>query len=168
MFYLSSSSLFSESTRFSFSATSKMSRFITPAINNVLRTGRCVPSRSYSTTNRLEPYTGFEYFKVDRAADHVLHVEFARPSARNALPMKGWHEMRSIFTTLDEDGHFRAAILSGVCSFLVSRSITNRSFLMFCFSSLRYPHFCSFRSGKDVHCRYRFVYPDGDGITLCP
>lgn len=66
-----------------------------------------------SSAKRLDAYGKFECFKVDKVADHVLHVEMARPEARNALPVKGWHELRKIFTTLHDDGHFRCAVLSG-------------------------------------------------------
>ena len=69
--------------------------------------------RNVSTQDRLEPYSKFEFFKVNKVADHVIQVEFSRPEARNALPMKAWHEMREIFSRLNHDVHFRAAVLSG-------------------------------------------------------
>lgn len=80
---------------------------------NVGRTNFVTSVRHASNTNRLESYSNFEFFKVDQAADHVLHVELARPSALNAIPLKGWHELRKCFSTLNDDGHFRSAVLSG-------------------------------------------------------
>ncbi|XP_015785435.1 delta(3,5)-Delta(2,4)-dienoyl-CoA isomerase, mitochondrial-like [Tetranychus urticae] len=77
--------------------------------------------RSYSSAEeRLSCYNINEAVKVSESGERILHVEINRPKTRNAINTDVFNGLTHVFGKLNDDRHYRVAILSSVGDFFCS------------------------------------------------